>query len=66
MWNPYLQDLRDRVIDAVERDLLCRCGAPVRNLTHSAFFELLDKNAPSKFGTKQLGAAECPQPTEAR
>ena len=36
-------------------DRLCRCGAPVKNLAHSASFESLDKNAPSKSGTKQLG-----------
>src|SRR5450432_3281892 len=35
-------------------DCLCRCGAPVKNLAHSASFESLDKNAPSKAGTKQL------------
>jgi hypothetical protein len=38
-------------------DRLCRCGAPVKNLSHSASFESLDKNAPSKSGTKQLGSA---------
>jgi len=32
-------------------DRLCRCGAPVWNLSHSASFESLDKNAPSKSGT---------------
>jgi hypothetical protein len=35
-------------------DRLCRCGAPMKNLAHSASFESLDKNAPSKAGTKQL------------
>jgi len=33
-------------------DRLCRCGAPMKNLAHSASFESLDKNAPSKAGTK--------------
>jgi hypothetical protein len=33
---------------------LCRCGAPVKNLAHSASLQLLDKIAPSKFGIKQL------------
>jgi hypothetical protein len=36
-------------------DRLCRCGAPMKNLAHSASFESLDKNAPSNAGTKQLG-----------
>src|SRR5271154_5688190 len=36
-------------------DRLCRSGAPMKNLAHSASFESLDKNAPSKAGTKQLG-----------
>ena len=36
------------------QDCLCRCGAPVKNLAHSASFESLDKNAPSKVGTKHL------------
>ena len=35
-------------------DRLCRCGAPMKNLAHSASFESLDKNAPSKAGTKHL------------
>ena len=35
-------------------DRLCRCGAPMKNLAHSASFESLEKNAPSKPGTKQL------------
>jgi hypothetical protein len=34
---------------------LCRCGAPVKNLAHSASLQLLDKIAPSKFGIKHLG-----------
>ena len=36
-------------------DRLCRRGAPMQNLAHSASFESLDKDAPSKAGTKQLG-----------
>src|ERR1700733_1858008 len=39
-------------------DRLCRRGAPVKNLSHSASFESLDKDAPSKPGTKQLGAGK--------
>ena len=39
-------------------DRLCRCGAPMKNLSHSASFESLDKNAPSKTGTKQLAKAQ--------
>ena len=35
-------------------DRLCRCGAPMKNLAHSASFESLDKDAPSKPETKQL------------
>ena len=46
-------------------DRLCRCGAPMKNLAHSASFESLDKNAPSKPGTKHpLYTAF--QPAEAR
>src|SRR5271163_2922496 len=37
-------------------DRLCRRGAPMKNLSHSASFESLDKDAPSKPGTKHLGA----------
>jgi hypothetical protein len=36
-------------------DRLCRCGASMKNLAHSASFESLDKNAPSKAETKHLG-----------
>src|SRR3984957_17618926 len=36
-------------------DRLCRCGAPMQNLAHSASFESLDKDAPSKAETKQVG-----------
>jgi hypothetical protein len=39
-------------------DRLCRCGAAVQNLSHSASFDSCDKNAPSKPGIKQLGIAE--------
>src|SRR6202020_1600760 len=35
-------------------DRLCRRGAPMQNLAHSASFESLDKDAPSKSGTKHL------------
>jgi hypothetical protein len=35
-------------------DRRCRCGAPMKNLAHSASLESLDKNAPSKTGTKHL------------
>jgi transposase len=42
---------------AVERTQpLCRCGAPMKNLAHSASFESLDKNAPPITGTKQRAA----------
>jgi hypothetical protein len=37
-------------------DRLCRCGAPMKNLAHSASFESLDKNAPANAGTKHLGS----------
>jgi len=35
---------------------LCRAGAPVENLAHSASFHSLDKIAPSNPGIKHLGA----------
>jgi hypothetical protein len=35
-------------------DCLCRRGAPMKNLAHSASFESLDKIAPSMSGTKHL------------
>jgi hypothetical protein len=35
-------------------DRLCRCGAPVKNLAHSASFDSELKDAPSKPGIKQL------------
>ena len=39
----------------VSRDgLLCRCGAPVKNLAHSASLQSQDKIAPSKSGIKHL------------
>src|SRR5580658_6366307 len=41
-------------------DRLRRRGAPVYNLSHSASFESLEKTAPSKCGTKQLGDAAKP------
>jgi Protein of unknown function (DUF2380) len=34
-------------------DRICRCGAPVKNVSHSASFQSFDKNAPLKSGTKQ-------------
>ena len=37
-------------------DRLRRCGAPVQNLSHSASFHLMDMNAPSNAGTKQLSS----------
>ena len=39
-------------------DRLCRRGAPMKNLAHSASFESLDKDAPSKPGTKQVSHLE--------
>jgi APA family basic amino acid/polyamine antiporter len=38
-------------------DRLCRCGAPVKNLAHSASLHSQDKIAPSKSGIKHLGIA---------
>jgi hypothetical protein len=35
-------------------DCLRRCGAAVKNLSHSASFESCDKNAPLNAGTKHL------------
>ena len=35
-------------------DRLCRCGAAVKNLSHSASFESGDKGAPSNPGIKHL------------
>ncbi len=43
-------------------DRLSRRGAPVQNLAHSASFESLDKDAPSKAGTKQLGRRSAVEP----
>ena len=37
-------------------DRLCRRGAPVKNLAHSASFDSEDKDAPSKPGIKHLAA----------
>ena len=39
-------------------DRLSRRGAAVENLAHSASFESLDKDAPSKAGTKHLNRPE--------
>src|SRR6266702_6541771 len=36
-------------------DRLCRCGAPVQYLAHSASFHSLEKYAPPNTGTKHLG-----------
>ena len=36
-------------------DRLCRRGAAVKNLAHSASFHSKENNAPSKAGIKQLG-----------
>ncbi|WP_210236015.1 MULTISPECIES: hypothetical protein, partial [unclassified Mesorhizobium] len=36
-------------------DRLCRCGAAVKNLAHSASFHSWENNAPSNAGIKQLG-----------
>src|SRR5271165_506770 len=34
-------------------DRLCRCGAPMKNLSHSASFESPEKTAPSKCATRR-------------
>jgi hypothetical protein len=39
-------------------DRLCRCGASVKNLSHSASFSRSEKYAPSNSGTKHLGFIE--------
>jgi hypothetical protein len=39
-------------------DRLCRCGAAVKNLSHSASFESGDKGAPSNPGIKHLGTVD--------
>src|ERR687893_1248653 len=36
-------------------DCLCRCGAPMENLAHSASLHSGDKNAPSNPGIKHVG-----------
>lgn len=41
-------------------DRLCRCGAPMQNLAHSASFDSEDKDAPSKPGIKHLADAGKP------
>jgi hypothetical protein len=38
-------------------DRLCRCGAPVQYLSHSASFHSLEKYAPPNAGTKHLEAS---------
>jgi hypothetical protein len=38
-------------------DRLCRCGASVENLTHSASFHSGEKTAPSKPGIKHLAGS---------
>jgi hypothetical protein len=38
-------------------DRLCRCGAPVENLAHSASFHVCEETAPSNPGIKQLGVS---------
>src|SRR3954468_13069999 len=38
-------------------DRLCRAGAPMKNLAHSASFHSGEKNAPSNPGTKHLAKA---------
>ena len=40
---------------AVSTDRLCRLGAPMKNLAHSASFDSEDEDAPSKPGIKHLG-----------
>lgn len=44
-------------------DGLCRGGAPMQNLTHSASLHSLDKIAPSKSGIKDLAILYFPYPT---
>lgn len=39
-------------------DRLCRCGAPMKNLAHSASFASDDNNAPLKSGIKHLGVLD--------
>jgi hypothetical protein len=41
-------------------DRLCRCGAPVQYLSHSASFHSLEKYAPPNAGTKHLGRCNFP------
>jgi hypothetical protein len=40
-------------------DRLSRCGAPVEYLSHSASFQLMVNNAPSKPGITHLSAMHC-------
>ena len=39
-------------------DCLCRCGAAVKNLAHSASFQSLENNAPSNPGIKHCALDE--------
>src|SRR5262245_49285678 len=43
-------------------DRRCRCGAAVKNLSHSASFHCLENNAPSNPGIKQLVVPEGREP----
>jgi hypothetical protein len=38
-------------------DRLCRRGAPMKNLAHSASFDSCENDAPSKLGIKHLGGS---------
>src|SRR5260370_6029471 len=49
-------NLRYGHIDGEGSDRLSRCGAAVKNLSHSASFHLMEKIAPSKSGIKHLVA----------
>jgi hypothetical protein len=40
-------------------DRLCRCGAAVKNLSHSASFRSWKNNVPSNPGIKHLGGLHC-------
>src|SRR5688572_29889294 len=44
---------------------LCRAGAPMQNLSHSASFHSSEKTAPSKSGIKHLERASA-EPTKSR
>jgi hypothetical protein len=45
-------------------DRLCRCGAPVQYLSHSASFHSLEKYAPPNAGTKHLVLKASPKEQE--